>query len=119
MRDGRRGGVLPKGCVVQRRVPLVVPQVDVGVCLQQGLHHLQVPLVRGNLQGSPALVLGIDLWEGQRHRKLGMTLSCAWSRVGTAQKSHRVRALLAPLLNQQLPADLVPKHFGRGRGQHV
>lgn len=74
MRDGRRGGVLPKGRVVQRRVPLVVPQVDVGVCLQQGLHHLQVPLVRGNLQGSPALVLGIDLWEGQRHRKLGQIL---------------------------------------------
>lgn len=49
---------------MQRRVPLVVAQVDVGMSLQQRPHHLQVPLVRGNLQGSPALVLGIDLREG-------------------------------------------------------
>lgn len=64
-----RKDLVPKSCVVQRCIPLFIPQVDSGVCLQQNLDHIQIPLIGGDLQGSSALILAVDLQEGQRHSK--------------------------------------------------
>lgn len=63
MCKGQRKGswCSPESRVVQRRVAVFILDLDGAVGLQQGLHHLHVALVGGDLKRSLALVLDVHL----------------------------------------------------------
>lgn len=55
---------------MQRRVTILILDLDGAIGLQQGLHHLHVTLVGGHLQRSLALVLDVHLPGAHRQPKV-------------------------------------------------